>query len=380
MAAPRDPARGWRIADVLDRTDLSVLLDELTQPAARLGPGRRWHCPMPDHDDHRASVSMHRDHHGHERWRCWSGDHRGDAIDLVTAATARTRTDAIDWLATRAGMIPDRPLPPIARKTTPTASAPARVMDPIVARYVHTCAALLRGPQGRPVRDWLHTRGINHTTIANNLIGADPGRTVMRRRHGLPYGTAMAATFPALDPAGNVTYVQARYLDPEHVGRKYDNPSALLAPHPRLAHPVPQGERGGLLTVCEGIPDALTATQAGYTAVALLGAQTPDETVAIRIANHAHQHHLDVVLVCDPDPAGRHLADVLGPLLAAHNAAPLVISPPDGLDLNAWALTDPDWATRFDHATRAGLPITTITDIADITELTDAAATVGVEL
>ena len=40
---------------------------------------------MSDHDDHKASVSMHRDNSGHERWRCWSGDHRGDAIDLVTA-------------------------------------------------------------------------------------------------------------------------------------------------------------------------------------------------------------------------------------------------------------------------------------------------------
>ena len=74
MATRHVEPRHWPINDVLDRTDLSALLDELTQPSGRMGPGRKWHCPMPYHDDHRASVSMFRDRHGHERWRCWSGD------------------------------------------------------------------------------------------------------------------------------------------------------------------------------------------------------------------------------------------------------------------------------------------------------------------
>ena len=99
MAAPHEVRGRWNISDVLDRTDLSMLLDELGTPSTRVGPGRRWHCPMPDHDDHRASVTMHRDGRGHERWRCWSGDHRGDAVDLVMAVTNRDRSDAVDWLA-----------------------------------------------------------------------------------------------------------------------------------------------------------------------------------------------------------------------------------------------------------------------------------------
>jgi DNA primase len=355
MPVIRDEPRtrqGWRIGDVLDRTDLGALLDELAEPTGRLGPGRRWHCPLPDHDDHRASVSMHRDHHGHERWRCWSGDHRGDAVDLVIATTGRTRADAVDWLATRAGMIPDRALPPIRRKQTPPSAAPARVMDPVVARYANYCATLLDTPTGAPVRAWLHARGITDQTIAANRIGVDPGRSTVTRRRGLPYGAGVAATFPAFDVAGEITYVQSRYLHPDVVGRKYDNPSAALAPHPRLAFPAMTGEhRGGLLAVCEGIPDALIATQAGYTAVALLGAQTPDESVAIRIADHARRHPLDVTLVCDPDPAGRRVADVLAPLLAGRGADPLVVTPPDGLDLNAWALADPGWAASLDTAT-----------------------------
>src|SRR4051812_49455223 len=100
----------WPIAEVLDRTDLAALMDEFAVPAGR---GRRWHCPLTDHVDTHASVTIHRDHHGHERWRCWSGDdrHRGDAIDLIVAVRGADRSTAIDELAARAGMQPDRPLP-----------------------------------------------------------------------------------------------------------------------------------------------------------------------------------------------------------------------------------------------------------------------------
>ena len=145
MARSHERRARWEIGDVLDRTDLAALLDELTQPAGRLGPGRRWHCPRPDHDDHHASVTMFRDRHGHERWRCWSAEHRGDALDLVTIVHGGDRADALDWLATRAGTIPDRPLPPLRpRRTAPTA-APATTMSPLVARYVNACQHILTG-------------------------------------------------------------------------------------------------------------------------------------------------------------------------------------------------------------------------------------------
>lgn len=347
----------WEIDDVLDRTDLANLLDELAIPAGRVGgAGRRWHCPMPDHEDHRASVSMRRDHRGHERWRCWSGDHRGDAIDLVMLTSGRTRSDAVEWLATRAGMTPDRPLPPVPRKTTPVAAEPARSMHPVVQRYVNTCSALLRGPQGRDVRAWLHRRGLSDATIEANRLGVDPGRALLTRRRGLPYGKAVAATFPALDSSGNVTYVQARYLDPSAVGRKYDNPSAQLAPHPRMSYAAGEGRRSDLLVVCEGIPDALIASQAGFAAVGLLGAHAPDEAVAIQLADQALSAGLDVALVCDPDDAGQRVSSVLVPLLGHQGVEPIVVVPPDGFDLNDWAVAYPDWAIQLDDLANANVP------------------------
>ena len=42
-----DPNR-WTIEDVLARTDLARLLDEVAQPAGSSARGRRWHCPILD--------------------------------------------------------------------------------------------------------------------------------------------------------------------------------------------------------------------------------------------------------------------------------------------------------------------------------------------
>jgi DNA primase len=300
---------------------------------------------------------MHTDRRGHERWRCWSGDHRGDAIDLVTLRTGRGRAEAIDWLATRAGMIPDRPLPPVTPKARPRPAA--TTMHPDVERYVRVCARILWSPQGAAVRAWLHGRGFDDATLHANLVGCDPGRQRLRRRRGLPYGKVPAATLAALGPSGRVTFVQARYLDPDAAGRKYDNPAAAVAPNPRLTVAATPEPRWPQLVVCEGIPDALTAAQAGYRAVGLLGAQAPDHSVATRIANWAEQQRLDVVVMCDANEAGRAAGERLAELLVAEAIEPTIVEPPAGLidragtpviDLNGWAQLDPDWSRDLNRA------------------------------
>jgi hypothetical protein len=201
------------------------------------------------------------------------------------------------------------------------------------------------------VRDWLHDRGLNDATLRANPVGADPGRHLMRRQRGLPYGQSIAAVFPALDPAGKVRYLQARYLEPGD-SPKYDNPATALGSNPRLAWTRTDGApRPGVLLVCEGIPDALTAAQAGYTAVGVLGSQAPDHSAAARLATHAEHHNLDIVAVIDNDPAGRNWGQRLGDLLADHHHNLTVIEPPgEGLDLNAWARRDPGWTNQLDRA------------------------------
>ena len=337
---------------MLARTDLAQLMDELATPATYNIRGRRWHCPMPDHDDQHASVTLHTDHRGHERWRCWSGDHthRGDAIDLIVATQRVNRADAIAWLANRAGMIADQPLPPARRK--PQRARPNVVpLDPSVVRYVHACEKILWGRTGAPVRDWLHARGFDDDLLRVNQVGADPGRSMMSRQRGLPHGHSLAATFPALDPDGNVQYVQARYLEP--IGSdKYDNPAGSLGSNPRLAWTRTADDRTtpGVLLVTEGIPDALTAAGAGYAAVGILGSQAPDNRVADVLARHAANTGRQLVAIVDADTAGRAWGARLAELLTARDYPLGVVEPPTGLDLNAWSASTVSWVTHIDVA------------------------------
>jgi hypothetical protein len=211
-------------------------------------------------------------------------------------------------------------------------------LDPAVVRYVGACEKILWGSTGRPVREWLNGRGFNDELLRANHVGADPGRQMMQRQRGLPYGGGVGAVFPALDERGEVAYVQTRYLNPGN-GPKYDNPAASLGMNPCLAWTRAVGpERSGQLIVCEGIPDALTAAGEGYQAVAILGSQTPDHGVAYRIGRRAAQDQLHVTLVVDNDPAGLEWGDRLRMLLDDANVEVQVVTPPEAcMDLNEWS-------------------------------------------
>jgi hypothetical protein len=146
-------------------------------------------------------------------------------------------------------------------------------------------------------------------------------------------------------------YVQTRYLNPDD-GHKYDNPASRLGTNPRLAWTLTtQPPRPGLLVVCEGIPDALTAAQHGYQAVGVLGAQAPDLRVAVHLARRATSEHRHLVAIIDHDAAGHTWGRRLAELLAEHDQPFTVIQPPTpGMDLNAWGLEDSTWTRRLHDA------------------------------
>jgi Toprim-like len=229
------------------------------------------------------------------------------------------------------------------------ASSPLE-LDPAVASYAQRCAQLLWTDSGSPIRRWLYGRGFHDDVLHVNQIGADPGRRALPRPRGLPAGDGLAATFPALDTTGTVRYVQTRYLTPRPGQPKYDNPAARLGANPRpawLAPPVPRHEHD--LVICEGIPDALTAAQAGYRSVATLGTHAADHHVARALAEHANAHGLTLTAVVDADPPGRAAGKRLATLLAAHRVTLRIVEPPDGLDLNGWAQRDPSWPSALTH-------------------------------
>jgi len=140
-----------------------------------------------------------------------------------------------------------------------------------------------------------------------------------------------------LSDSGQAGYLQARYLDPERTGRKYDNPTDTLATLPRVAlvQTPAASVRPGVLLVCEGIPDALIAAGAGCRAAAVLGAGLPDAALARRIAQLAGRDHL--IIAFDADTRGQDGARRLHKELTPLSDKPVSALRMREGDLNDWA-------------------------------------------
>jgi DNA primase len=321
--------------ELLARTDLRALLDELSGPASTLGRTARWRCPVPDHDDVHPSVTVTTTRRGFERWRCWSGGHGGTAIDALHVAHRVGYREAIEELARRAGLQPDEPSRRRIRPKPPDRQPVP--LHPNVIRYVEACEQLLWKPIGRPVLDYLtEERGLDPDVLRLNRVGADPGSGKLRRAGGLPKG-GPAAVFPALTSNGDVAYLQARYLNPGEHQSKYGNPASRLGENPRHGWSHPVGEANQPVIICEGFPDAYTASSFGYTAVAVLGATNATPALAERLAQEIG--HLPVIVVFDGDDAGRTAAKHLTAALVGHGIMVIELPLPSGTDFNSWVHT-----------------------------------------
>ena len=321
--------------ELLARTDLRALLDELSGSAT--GPGRtaRWRCPSIDHDDVHPSVTLRTDRRGIERWRCWSGGHGGTAIDAMHVAFRVGYGEAIEELARRVGMQADEtgvrrirpPMPP--REPVP--------LHPNVVRYVEACERLLWEPVGRPVLEYLTVeRGLDPEVLRANRVGADPGTRRLRRAAGLPKN-GPGAVFPAFTVDGRLTYLQTRYLEHDEHISKYDNPASRLGDNPRHGWTQPAGSVKEPIIICEGFPDAYTANSAGYTAIAVLGATNANPVLAERIAEGIGQR--PAVVAFDGDDAGRAATKQLSTSLGQRGIMVIELPLPSGADLNSWVHT-----------------------------------------
>jgi len=321
--------------ELLARTDLAALADEVLGFHVGSGRNARWPSPVPNHPQtgRTPPMSIFVDHRGTERWTCFATGANGTAIDLVMVASGRSVGDAMTWLAERARL--DRPPPdrPPLERRPPSTPAPASAPSAALKEYVSACERLLWRPAGAAVRRWLvEERCLDPDVLQQNRVGADPGPRVLRRAKGLPrHGPA--AVFPALDDHREPIYLQARYLHPPPDRGKYDNPTAKHGRNPRLTPVAPAGcETSGPTIVTEGVPDALAVATAGYRALAILGAGVPDERVAQRLAKHAGL----LVVAFDPDDAGRAGAANLRRLLAEVGRQSVVELVPPASDVNSW--------------------------------------------
>lgn len=328
---------------LLDRTDLRALADELLGEHKGRGAHATWPCPVPTHGHQTGRtppVSIFTDRGGIERWHCHACGAGGTAIDLVMVTERLRVRDALDVLARRAGVdasseIQARPRarPP---RIEPAAVPAVRPGSAELINYVEACQRHLWSPAGERWRNWLADRRLSEAVLRQNCVGADPGPRRLQRARGLPR-RGPAVVFPVLSESGEAGYLQARYLDPDRAGRKYDNPADGLATLPRVAlvQTPAASARSGVLLVCEGLPDALTAAGAGSRAAAVLGASLPDDALARRVAELARADH--VIIAFDADARGRdgarRLHQALNPI---HERGVSILRPIEG-DLNDWS-------------------------------------------
>ena len=329
--------------EVLDRTDLRELADQLAGPHKGRGAGATWPCPAPGHGTQTGKtppVSIFRTSYGDERWKCHSCGAGGTAIDLVMTTQGVPFPEAIELLARRAGVVTvDDPMPRLrtARIERPH-PVPSAGPSPEIERFVAAAEEYLWSDRGRPMRQWLADRGLGDEVVRANRLGADPGPSRLERPRGIPRG-GPAVVLPVLGSDGSAVYFQARYLKPRD--HKYENPSAALAGSlPRVTEvrpPRPAGDPS-VVMITEGIPDALVAAQAGYRAAAVLGAGVPDERAARAIAERLPTEHL--VIAFDADAAGRAGAHRLEELLAVSSSGRVSLMEVPGHlgDLNGWQL------------------------------------------
>lgn len=299
--------------EVLARTDLEALADQLLGERRGRGRSAKWPSPVPGHPQTGASppMSVFRTRNGEQRWKCFATGESGTAIDLVMVVRGCSFRDALEHLADQVGT---RSLEePLFRKGATggarEAPPPRQRVDPKVRAYVNTCRSWLRRPEGRAALAWLcEHRGLDLEVLQANQVGFDPGPAGFRRPRGLPW-LGPAVVFPILDEdTRRPVYFQARYLDPIAAGRKFHSPSGALALNPRVAllrSPVRAGDAAVVVT--EGIPDGLAALTAGHRAVAVLGAAAVGPAVIQRLARLDAPLHV----AFDRDPAGRAAGDRL---------------------------------------------------------------------
>lgn len=320
--------------DVLARTDLAALLDELCGPSSGHGRGARWHCPVADHNDANPSVTVSVGKRGIERWKCWSRGHGGTAVDALRAARGLDFKAAIEELARRAGVRETERGTPV-RRAAPRSLTPPRALDPRAVEYVLAAERLLWEPAGRPVLEYLvGKRGLDPDVLRANRVGADPGTRTLRRAAGLPKA-GPGAVFPVLDADGDITYFQTRYLNPRSDRPKYGNPASELGANPRHGWTrLAAGEPKEAVVICEGFPDAYVANSAGYDAVAVLGTGNVTPVVIAKIARRLG--HRPALLALDSDEAGRAAADHLWTGLGRCGIMVVGFPLPSGTDLNSW--------------------------------------------
>ncbi|MFT8656246.1 MAG: DNA primase [Acetobacter papayae] len=301
--------------------------------------GRNWKGCCPFHGEKTPSFYVYDDH-----FHCFGCGVHGDVISFVMQSEGRSFPEAVEELASSAGLEV-----PAQTRESREAVVHARSLEDVLNATQALWAQALYQPEGRAGLDYLLGRGLTRETIASFGLGwAGEGRgalaAVLEREGITPVQMAEAGlmrldedgrpkgelfwgrvTFPIRDRKGRLVSFGGRILG-DGQPKYLNGPETALFSKRRLLFgldraraairaPRPKGVSAPDLVVVEGYMDVIALHQAGFTgAVAPLGtALTPEQLEVLWQVDRAP------ILCFDGDAAGRRAA-----VKAAQTALPLL--------------------------------------------------------
>ena len=274
---------GYDRNDVLSRTRLPDLCDEILGPRRGRGPSASWPCPDPGHGPQTGQtppVTVFQTRGGTERWRCHACGAGGTAVDLVMRTDGIGFREALDRLGRRIGA-PEAILAQVVplRPPAPSSVDQGGLPGPRCLRQLLRSMAV--GSRRTSLPQVPPRRGLADDVLRANRVGADPGPRAIPRADGLPRGAGPPSCCRCSTTAAEpLTFRPATSSPVPAEVRQPGQPARARIPSSRRGAPPRPRRTGDVALVCEGIPDALTAAQAGWRSVAVLGAGLPDERVA----------------------------------------------------------------------------------------------------
>lgn len=339
------------IERVKDKLEIEAVVGRRVQLQRR--SGRLWGlCPF--HPEKTPSFTV-----APERgfFKCFGCGKGGDVFTFVQELEGLSFWEALRALADEAGV----ELPGRVRSDPGAAGLREQARQALaLARKLYHEA--LRRPDAHAAAEYLRARQLGDDAIRGFGLGwapNEPGWLAQRlRAAGIPPAAMLEAglayesegaglrdrffervMFPVCDAAGRTVGFGGRYLpgsraQDKGLGKYVNSPEGALFQKRRLLYGLERLAAGlrdqpsAPVLVCEGFLDVVLLHQAGFaTAVAVLGTALTEEH-----ARRLRRFDRSVVLVLDPDPAGRRAAARGARILVAEGLDVRLAELPEGVD------------------------------------------------
>jgi DNA primase len=383
------------VDDDVERVRAAVsLVDLVQQHVALRRVGRRWVGLCPFHAEKTGSFNVNEEL---GFYKCFGCGASGDSISFVRQVEHTDFVGAVEWLANKAGIV----LHYTSGGESRDRQQRKRLLEAMVAAVDWYHDRLLVGPDARPARDYLRSRGIDGDTARRFRLGwapddwdalsrsigladealRDTGLAFVNKRNRLQDTFRARLLFPIMNDAGDPVAFGGRILpgsaDPSQARAaesgmpKYKNsPETSIYAKSKTLYGLNWAKadivNADQVIVCEGYTDVIGFHRVGITrAVATCGTALTEDHVRIlkRFANR-------VVLAFDADAAGQGAAERFYEWERKYDVQVSVAKLPAGKDPADLASSDPEalresvgsalpfLGFRLQRVLRAGRPAT----------------------